>query len=188
MPSLGAQLAYDTHIAEALRLIDEKKRIEVLISKWCDDDSIKYKVDAFSSIKGISKTAAFCLISEIGEFSRFSKGSGFSSYLGLVPSENSSGKVISRGGITRTGNNHVRKTLIESAWCYARMKTPHKTTPIGISPKISAMARKANTRLFDKRQKMAKCKRPCVVNAAIARELACCVWTIGVAVESEGSV
>ena len=188
MPTIGAQQAYETHLSEALRLIDEKKRIEKLINKWCDEDSIKRKVDALSAIKGISKTAAFCLVSEIGEFSRFSKGSGFSSYLGLVPSENSSGDIVSRGGITHTGNGHVRKTLIESAWCYARMKTPYKRVPEGASPKIAAIASKANSRLFDKRRQMEKIKKPCVINAAVARELACCIWAVGVAVESEDSI
>ena len=187
MPSTGAQQAYETHLSEALRLIDEKKRIEKLICKWCDEDSIKGKVNALTAIKGISKTAAFCLVSEIGEFSRFSKGSGFSSYLGLVPSENSSGDIVSRGGITHTGNGHVRKTLIESAWCYARMKTPYKRAPDGVSPQIAAIASKANTRLFDKRRQMEKTKKPCVINTAVARELACCIWAIGVTVEKEAS-
>jgi transposase len=188
MPSEGARLAYEIHLSEALRLIDEKKRIEALIRKWCEEDSIKYKVDAFNALKGISKIAAFCLISEVGNFSRFSKGSGFSSYLGLVPSENSSGNIVSRGGITHTGNEHVRKILIEASWCYARMKTSYKKAPDGLSPRIIAIARKANSRLLDKRRQLAKTKKPCVANTAVARELACCIWTIGVAVEKEVSV
>jgi len=188
MPSTGAQLAYDFHIAEALRLIDEKKRLEHLIHDWCGDESIRRTVAALTAIKGISKTAAFCLITEIGEFSRFSKGSGFSSFLGLVPSENSSGDTIRRGNITKTGNEHVRKTLIESAWCYARIKTPYKKTPEGVGPRVSAIAHKANTRLFEKRKQMAGVKKPCVINAAIARELACWVWSVAVAAESENTM
>ena len=185
MPSQGAQFAYDFHIAEALRLIDEKKRIESLIKNLCDDESIKGKVDALTAIKGISKTAAFCLISEIGEFSRFSKGSGFSSFLGLVPSENSSGETIRRGNITRTGNEHVRKTLIESAWCFSRIKTPYKKTPVGVKPFVAAIAQKANTRLFEKRRRMGFSKNSCVVNAAVAREMACWIWAVAVAVEKD---
>ena len=185
MPSLGAQHAYDFHMAEALRLIDEKKRIELLIKDWCDDESIKGKVDSFTAIKGISKVAAFCLISEIGEFSRFSKGSGFSSFLGLVPSENSSGETIKRGNITRTGNEHVRKSLIESAWCFTRVKTSYKKTPDGVKPTVAAIAQKANTRLFEKRRRMGNLKKSCVVNAAIAREMACWIWAVAVAVEKD---
>ena len=184
MPSAGAQHAYDCVMGEALRLADEKKRLGKLVEEWCGDDSIRVKANAFTAIKGISKTAAFCLISEVGEFSRFAKGSGFSSYLGLVPSENSSGDTVRRGNITCTGNEHVRKTLIESSWCYARMKTPYKKAPEGLSPEIAAIAQKANTRLFEKRRQMdGSSKNPCVINAAIARELACWVWAVGTAVE-----
>jgi transposase len=185
MPSDGAQLAYDCHMSEALRLIDEKKRLEKLICTWCDDSSIKAKIDALMSIKGISKTVAFCLVSEIGEFSRFSNGSGFSSFLGLVPSENSSGNTIRKGNITRTGNEHVRKSLIKSAWCYTRMKTSYKKPPAGVCPEITAQAHKANRRLFDRTKKIRQTKKPCVANVAIARELACWVWAVGVLAERE---
>jgi transposase len=185
MPSEGAQLAYDFHIGEALRLIDEKKRLEKLISEWCSDSLIKPKVDALMSIKGISKTVAFCLVSEIGEFSRFSKGPGFSSFLGLVPSENSSGNTVRKGNITRTGNEHVRKALIEAAWCYARMKIPYKKPSEGVSPEIVASAHKANTRLLERTRSLRQIKKPCVANAAIARELACWVWAVGVLSERE---
>jgi transposase len=185
MPSAGAQHAYDFHMAEALRLIDEKKRIESLIHKWCGEPSLKGKADAMTAIKGISKTGAFCLMSEIGEFSRFAKGSGFSSFLGLVPSENSSGGSVRRGSITHAGNEHVRKALIESAWCYSRVKTPYKQTPDGVTPAIAAIAYKANMRLFEKRRHLAGTKKPCVANAAIARELACWIWAIATAFERE---
>jgi transposase len=185
MPSEGAQYAYEAHMAEALRLIDEKKRIEKLIFDWCGNASIKPKVDALMSIKGISKTVAFCLVSEIGEFSRFGSGSGFSSFLGLVPSENSSGNTVRKGNITRTGNEHVRKSLIESAWCYARMNTPYKKAPDELSPEIVATAHKANARLFERMQRLKKTKKPCVANAAIARELACWVWAVAVLAEKE---
>lgn len=189
MPSVGAQYAYDYHMAEALKLIDDKKRIESRILKCCDDDPIRDKIVAFTAIKGISKIAAFCLVTEIGEFTRFKKGSGLSSFLGLVPSENSSGDIIRRGNITRTGNEHVRKTLIESAWCYSRVKTSYKKAPEGLTASTAAIAAKANSRLLEKCKNMRKMnKKPCVVNAAIARELACWVWAVAVAYESEISM
>jgi transposase len=183
MPSEGAQLAYDFHMAEALRLIDEKKRLERLVAARCEDGSIKGKVDALMSIKGISRTVAFCLVSEIGEFSRFQKGSGLSSFLGLVPSENSSGDRVSRGSITGTGNEHARNALIESSWCYSRMNTPYKKPVEGVAADIAASAHKANRRLLERSNALRKTKRPCVANAAIAREMACLVWRIAVMVE-----
>jgi transposase len=188
MPSEGAQLAYDFHMTEALRLSDGKKRLEKLIGTWCSDASVKHKVDAFMAIKGISQTVAFCLVSEIGEFFRFSNGSGFSSFLGLVPSENSSGDTVRKGNITRTGNEHVRKSLIESAWCYSRMKTPYKKPPEGLSPEIVACAHKANTRLLERAGVLRRTKKPCVANAAIARELACLIWAVGTLAEREAAM
>ena len=187
LPSAGAQYAYDFHMAEALRLIDEKKRIEARIHKWCEDDSIKGKVAALTAIKGISKTTAFCLITEIGEFSRFSKASGFSSFLGLVPSENSSGGSVNRGGITHTGNEHVRKMLTEASWCYARVKTPYKKTPDSVTPAVAAIAQKANTRLWERRNHLASTKKSCVANTGTARELACWIWAVATVFEKEVS-
>ena len=178
MPSKGAQIAYDHHMATVLRLIDEKKELERIVASWCDDEAIKMQADALCAIKGISKTVAFCLITEIGDFSRFSSAAGLASFLGLVPSENSSGQSVRRGNITRTGNEHARKSLIEAAWCYARIKTPHKPAPQGLGPEITAHAAKANRRLLKRRQHLMATKKPCVANAATARELASWVWAI----------
>jgi transposase len=183
LPSQGACLAYDHHMTEALRLIDEKKRIEHLVHTWCDDPAIKHKADALMAIKGISKTVAFCLITEIGEFSRFKKAGAFSAFLGLVPSENSSGKSQNKGNITRTGNEQVRKSLIEASWCYARMKTSYKKAAPGLSSDIICLAHRANTRLLKKQAQLIKTKKPCVANAAVARELSCFVWQIAVLAE-----
>jgi transposase len=187
LPSEGAQLAYDFHMSQALKLIDEKKYLEKLIATRCDSDDIKSMIKAFMSIKGISKTVAFCLVSEIGEFSRFSKGSGFSSFLGLVPSEDSSGDTVRKGNITRTGNEHVRKSLIESAWCYARMNTAYKKPQEGVSAEIIANAHRTNRRLLERSRSLRAAKRPCVANAAVARELACAVWAIAIICERESA-
>lgn len=169
MPSHGAQVAYDYHMAATLRLIDGKKELERTVELWCGDETIRGQADALCAIKGISKTVAFCLITEIGDFSRFSSAAGLASLLGLVPSENSSGQSVR---ITRTDNEHARKALIEAAWCYARIKTPYKPVPEGLHPEIAAHASKANRRLLKRRQHLMATKKPCVANAATARELA----------------
>jgi transposase len=180
MPSKGAQIAYDCHMATALRLIDEKKELEQTIALWLEDGSVKWQADALCAIKGVSKAVAFCLIAELGDLSRFSSAAGLASYLGLTPSENSSGKSVRRGNMTRTGNEHARKALIEAAWCFSRMKTPYKAAPEGLGPEVSAHAAKANRRLLKRRQHLMATKKPCVANAATARELASWDWAISV--------
>lgn len=183
LPSTGAQRAYEHHYARALILQGEKKALEKEILKWCEEARIREKIIALCAIKGISKVSAFCLVVEIGSFARFKSASGFSAFLGLVPSESSSGKTRRLGNITRTGNEYARKALIEAAWCYSRMKTYYKVPPSGLDPQVSAQAQKANRRLFEKRCHLAQTKKPCVANAAVAREMAGWVWTVASMVE-----
>lgn len=184
LPSKGAQMAYDYHLHQALYLADEKKELQRVVEGWCADESIKDVIQALCAIKGISKIIAFCLVVEIGNFSRFRTAGGFASYLGLVPSESSSGNTISRGGITHTGNEHVRKHLIEASWCYARIGTPYKKAPEGLSPEVRALAVKANKRLLSKRTRLKGTKHACVSNAATAREMATWIWEIATTQEA----
>jgi transposase len=178
LPSKGAQLAYEHHLACALYLIDEKAALQGQVEAWCEDESIVSCIRALCAIKGISKTIAFSLVTEIGDFSRFRTAAGFTSYLGLVPSESSSGQTVKRGGITHTGNEHVRRHLIEAAWVYSRIGTPYKKAPEGVSAEIRALAAKANRRILDKRNSLRGSKHPCVANAATAREMATWVWAV----------
>jgi transposase len=176
LPTEAAQLAYDHHLTHALYPIDEKARLERQVEAWCKDDSVRDMIRALCRIKGISKTIAFALATEIDDFTRFKTAAGFASFLGPVPSESSSGKTRRQGGITRTGNEHVRRHLIEASRVYSRIKSPHKKAADGISCEVKAIAARANRRLMDKRGALAGKKHPCVANAATARELATWIW------------
>ena len=105
--------------------------------------------------------------------------------VGLAPSERSSGETESRGGITRAGNSHVRRALVEASW-HVPMSTrrPKKPRPgHGVAPAASRHAAKCNRRLRDRRDAMSQAgKRPCVANCATAREMACWVWAIALMV------
>lgn len=85
-------------------------------------------VDALMAMRGISLVTEMGIAAELGDLSRFDKATEIMAYLGLVPSEHSSGNKRRRGGITKTGNAHVRRLLIEAAWCYRF--TPRKSGPI----------------------------------------------------------
>ena len=139
-------------------------------------------VGALSCIKGIDAVTAFCLAAEAGCFSRFPTAGAYASWLGLTPSEHSSGEKEATGGITKTGNSASRRALVEAAWHYASCSPRPKAAPAGheVPPRIKGRADDATARLSRRHAALrAAGKRPCVANVAVARELACWVWEIG---------
>lgn len=124
---------------------------------------------------------AFLLAAEAGDFSRFPTAPSFASWCGLAPSERSSGETESRGGITRAGNGHVRRALVEASW-HVPMSTRHpkRSRPGPVAgPAGSRHAAKCNRRLQERRDAMSAAgKKPCAANCATAREMACWVWAI----------
>ena len=103
-------------------------------------------------------------------------------YLGLIPSEHSSGETVRRGGITKTGNQHVRRVLVEAAWSYrapARISKQIFERHLGLSSAVREIAWKAQVRLCDRYRRLtARGKKSQVVIVAIARELAAFIWAV----------
>ncbi len=139
-------------------------------------------VGAYQALRGVSLIVATTVVAEIGDMSRFKNPKELMAYLGLVPSEHSSGNTVRRGSITRTGNGHVRRVLIEAAWAY-RMQA-RKTLPLlkrqeGLSKSICDISWKAQTRLCTRyRHLYAKGKSKQAAITAIARELSAFIWAI----------
>lgn len=180
LPSKGASLAMAHYLDERERLFDEKTRMLGLIKVFCAEDELKPTIDALRCLRGIAEYTAFCLLVEIVDFTRFDPPSAFGSFLGLVPSEYSSGETRAQGKITKTGNSLVRKAIVESAWSSYRAKRAYKRPIDGVAPEITRAANKANKRLFDKVQNLkAAKKKPCVAVVATARELA--LWVAAIA-------
>src|SRR5436190_17773493 len=75
-------------------------------------------IEALMALRGVSLLTATTIVAEVGDLKRFAKASQLMAYLGLVPSEYSSGGSTRRGGITKTGNSHVRRVLVEAGWTY----------------------------------------------------------------------
>lgn len=141
----------------------------------------KPAVDALRCVKGVDVATAFLLACEMGDPARFPSAPSFASWCGLAPSEHSSGETSSRGGITRAGNAHVRRALVESAWHVPMSSRDPKPLAPGqeVAPAVRRHATKCNRRLIERREAMAAAgKRPCVANCATAREMACWVWAI----------
>jgi transposase len=140
-------------------------------------------VNALMTLRGISFLAAMTLVAEIGDLCRFPRAGDFMSYLGLVPSEYSSGNAQRRGKLTKTGNTHVRRMLVEAAWNYRyppRIGESLQPRLEGQPQAIIDIAWKAQLRLCHRfRRLRAKGLHHNKVCAAIARELAGFVWDIG---------
>lgn len=130
---------------------------------------------------GIATHTALSLLAEVGDFSRFRSAPQFASYLGLVPGEHSSSDKQHRTGITKAGNSHLRRLLIESAHCYSRgavgkKSKAQKERQAGNSPEVIAYADRAVDRLKRKYQRIALRSRSNIAKTAVARELACFIW------------
>jgi transposase len=146
-------------------------------------------VDALQALRGVAKVTAVTLATEFGSFSRFERAAQVMSYTGVVPSEHSSGPRTRRSGITKTGNSHLRRVLVEAAWHYRhrpricqRQQALHKD----MSPKIAAIAWRAQERLHRRYWALSQKSKPAgKIVTALARELVGFVWAIGIETEQQ---
>ena len=139
--------------------------------------SLAWLVEALQVLRGYGLVNAVTLAAEIGDPRRFDSPRQLMAYLGMVPSEHSSGERVRRGGLTKTGNGRARKALIEAAWTYAR---PARAPKAAAQPAdLRAIADKARHRLSGRyRRLVARGKRPQVAIVAVARESLGFVWAI----------
>jgi len=157
----------------------EQRMITQALPQW----SLAPVVDSLMALRGINHVAAITLLAELGDITRFERPSELMGYLGLVPCVHDSGLSKGRrGAITRTGNGHARRILVESAWCYRFLarRTPHLLRKAkNASPQAQAIAWRAQTRLCGRyRALIGAGKNQKVVCVAIARELIGFVWDI----------
>lgn len=143
-------------------------------------------IEALMALRGVNLLTATTVVAEIGDLRRFAGAPQLMAYLGVVPSEHSSGAKRSRGGITKTGNGHVRRVLVEAAWTYrhpARKSAVLQRRAERTPQAIQDIAWKAQTRLCSRYRRLTgKGKLKVQVCTAIARELAGFIWAIGQAV------
>lgn len=140
-------------------------------------------IEALMALRGVNLLTATTVVAEIGDLHRFASASQLMAYLGLVPSEHSSGPKQSRGAITKTGNGHVRRVLVEAAWTYrhparksALLQRRAERTP----QVVQDIAWKAQKRLCQRyRHLTGRGKQTVQACTAVARELAGFIWAIG---------
>jgi len=147
-------------------------------------DSVFWPViEGLMALRGVKLITATTIVAEIGDLRRFANAPQLMAYLGVVPSEHSSGESKSRGSITKTGNGHVRRVLVEAAWQYrypARKTAVLQRRAERASEQVQEIAWKAQKRLCARYRLLeARGKLKVQVCIAIARELAGFIWAIG---------
>ena len=159
-----------------------RDHLEAHIEAALPDWSLTPVVKALQALRGLALVAAATLVAELGDITRFANPRQFMAYLGLVPSEHSSGSTRRQGGITKAGNGAARRMLIEAAWSYrfpARIGRDLLLRQEKLSKPIRDIAWKAQERLCRRYRKLAHAgKLKTVITAAIARELSGFVWAI----------
>ena len=146
-------------------------------------------IEALQSLRGIAQISAVSIIAEVGELSRFEHPRQLMGYSGVVSREHSSGERIRRGAISKTGNAHLRRIVVEAAWAYRHRPAVGKTLAARqrrSSADVIELAWKAQQRLHQRYIRFmarGKCKQQTVT--AVGRELLGFIWAIGVHVERE---
>jgi transposase len=180
-PTEAEQVAFDEYLLTIREAERRRDRLDEKITTLALSERWKEIVLRLRCLRGIGTITAFALAAEIGDFSRFKNASSFSSYLGLVPSLKESSESSARCRITKTDNCHLRKLVVEAAWCHARRFRPcsEKKEPFfkTVDPEIALEAQKANLWLRDRSEHLKRRKlHPCKANVAIARELSGWIW------------
>jgi transposase len=179
----GIQLAYDADLEAMLLTRDRRNRLDAAIAEMAADSQYTPLVRRLGCLRGISTLTAFGLAVEIGDWHRFT-GATIGAYLGLVPTESSSGAQRSQGSITKTGNTHARRLLVEAAWHHRRTYRPSAVMRARwalATPAATAHGHTGNHRLHRRWQTfIARKKKPVIANVAVARELAGWCWSLAV--------
>lgn len=159
------------------------KRLQQKIEELAAHELYQKRVRYLMALKGIKVLTAMTIIAEALDLRRFTDAPAFMAAIGVVPSEESSGEIEHRGSITKTGNRHLRRVIIESSWHYRHSATAGKTLKKrreGLPADVIEIARKCDQRLSQKfRRLTARGKDSRKAAVAVSRELAGFVWAIG---------
>jgi transposase len=187
-PALEAALGDYFHEVEhaAARIERLEKSLDEAIARA--PEQIRSVIEALQSLRGVAQLTAATIVSEIGSFSRFEPRT-LMGYSGLVASEHSSGNKVKRGSITKTGNAHLRRVIVEAAWAYQRRPwiggyLLRRQRDLNLSEEVKEIAWKAQHRLHKRYSKLtAAGKNKNQTVAAVGRALPGFIWDIAVRTE-----
>lgn len=175
------------HVAE--RIVKLEKAIDEAIRQA--PPQIRAVVEALQALRGVAQTTAATVVSELGSLSRFESPRQLMGYSGLVAREHSSGNRIQRGSITKTGNAHLRRVLVEAAWAYQHRPNVtgfllRRQKSLALSDEVKQVAWKAQHRLNKRYKAMsARGKNKNQIVTALGRELLGFIWAIATNVEKQ---
>jgi len=182
LPQPAQQIAFQEYLNTVTAASERVARLEGQIRDQVNSWHMKPWVEALQSLRGIQLVAATTIVAELGDVRRFDNPRQLSAYVGLVPSEYSSGASTRRGSITKTGNAHVRRVLVEAAWAYrmpARVSRIIRLRQESQPVVVNEISWQAQLRLCSRYRRLmasGKCKQQTVT--AIARELLGYIWAI----------
>jgi transposase len=174
------------HVAE--RIIRLERRIEEAVAQAAPE--VRAVIEALQALRGVAQLTAATVVAELGSLARFESPRQLMGYSGLVPREYSSGNRIQRGVITKTGNAHLRRVLVESAWAYRHRPAVNgrllrRQKSLTLSDETKRIAWKAQQRLHKRYTALtARGKHKNQVMTALARELLGFLWAIAVGAEA----
>ena len=175
----------DAVLEARLRVAGLEEQIRSAVASW----SLHPVVEALISLRGVNVITAVTVLAELGDITRFDSPRQLMSFLGLVPSEHSSGPRRRQGAITKTGNSHVRRVLVEAAWAYRfpARKTAHLQRKASAAPpRVQALAWAARKRPCARYRHLCQAGKPkCQATTAVARELAGFIWAIACEVSGQ---
>lgn len=187
-PTAAQQIVFQEYLTAVAEHMERLNRLEDALTEQVQAWRLYPVIEALQALRGVQWTVAVTVVAEIGDLTRFDHPRELMAYLGLVPSEHSSGEKRRQGSITKAGNGHARRALVEGAWGY---RYPAKVSPsirkrVEKVPKsIQDIAWKAQVRLCKRyRQLTSRGKHSNVAITAIARELAGFLWAIAQEVKS----
>jgi transposase len=185
------RIALEETLHAVRQATDRIGRLEQAIRAALPDWSLAPTASALMALRGIDLIAATSLLAEIGDLTRFASPRQLMAWLGMVPSENSTGERVRRGAITKAGNRRARSMLVECAWSYRhppRVGADKLAKVEAAPPAVRDIAWKAQTRLSARYRALRRAgKLDNVAITAVARELAAFIWAVGLAVASDAT-
>jgi transposase len=174
------RLTFEHYVHEVEHHLERRADLDREIERVARSEPYAERVAKLTCLRGISTLSAVALLAEIGDFRRFDSPRQLMAYVGIVPREYSSGGKERRGGITKTGNGHVRRILIEASWAYRHRPAfgPRAKQALKHQPaRVAEYAGKAQNRLHRRYVRLVgRGKKPQVATTAVARELCGFVW------------
>ena len=177
-----SQATFDSYFLSVQQMEERQRQLDVRLAEFGAQEPYREPVAWLRCLKGIDTVTAVCLVAELHGFERFRSPRQLMAYVGLVPSENSSGERERRGGITKSGNRQVRRLLVEAAWHHRHrpaLSAPMRQRREGQPARVLAIADRAQERLCARYRRMSehgKVHNKTIV--AMAQELTGYVWAV----------